>query len=556
MSILNRISRILIFLVIILMLTGGTKIKLQKGWAEVSQVDPWMWILAGLTFLQWKLSPPSWPNLPLVKFLTKAVNVSARQLMPQRFLVLVLLGFAAIAAAIHSFRLYQMTTGYEDHGVIQQVLMSSWLRAPFQCEPCLNGSYLGDHLAFTLLFVAPILGIFQKPEVLFVIQSVILAAGAFFLIRLGPLHQRRDLWGLALLIVLCHPHFRHTWYLIDFREDHLAFLFLALSGIGIIQQNRVLFVVAAILSALSKENIGLILPMVCLVGFLLSRSSRLQSKTKRLNLIYPLAFAASLVWVILTFKVFMPHFQGGAQSQQEIAVRLSSFGKTPTEILTRLISHPIDTLQLILADAAGSSGRRYLGQLLIPWILFTIRGWPWLLAALPGIAMNLISSKLEQRSLQWHYELIIYPFLILALLEGIRRSRKKDLLVGLFIALAFSGRWPLLDLREHWPTQTQWESAQWLSSIPKDGILTAEFALLGPAATRAEILPIRSFQSTTLSASQLKRTKWILLDLQDPTQKMVFEQRTLHWVVHSRSPEAKSGDQGRYVLLGQRSIAF
>jgi uncharacterized membrane protein len=303
------------------------------------------------------------------------------------------------------------------------------------------------------------------------------------------------------------------------------------------------------LSLLSKENIGFIIPAVGLLGMIEnwtpSKSKSHSHQNDRRLFIFALIIALSITWVIFSFKGLMPYFRGDSHSSHEIQTRLPGLGSTPAQIVENLLSHPLMALQLILTHALGHSGLHYLTLLFLPWAFFILKGGRWSLAALPGIMMNLISNKPEQISLQWHYELVIYPFLMMAVLEGIRKCKKNELLIGLFLALAFSERWPALELREQWPSSEQWQTLQWFYHIPKEGLLASTPDLFGPAATRAELIPIDLTQKQT-SFEWVHQAQWVLLNQENPSHKTLIESLRSDWVVRSQSPF------NQYILLERR----
>src|SRR5690606_30412667 len=113
----------------------------------------------------------------------------------------------------------------------------------------------------------------------------------------------------------------------------------------------------------------------------------------------------------------------------EIVNRFGGLGSTPAEVLANLAKHPFATLELILGKLFTPTGFKYLLALLGPALaLATRRSSVWLIAALPGVLMNLSSGAETQRSLNFHYDLIILPFLLLTMTEGLREAGRKRLL--------------------------------------------------------------------------------------------------------------------------------
>jgi uncharacterized membrane protein len=107
--------------------------------------------------------------------------------------------------------------------------------------------------------------------------------------------------------------------------------------------------------------------------------------------------------------------------------------------------------------------------LLIPFAISLKKSWPWLLAASPMIAINVLSKFDTQRTLRFHYEAFLLPFLIMGLLIALKdfeiKKDLKKLTFAILLALCVSDRWPAHFIWRYWPGISDLQNISFLNSI-------------------------------------------------------------------------------------------
>jgi uncharacterized membrane protein len=220
-----------------------------------------------------------------------------------------------------------------------------------------------------------------------------------------------------------------------------------------------------------------------------------------------LLLAIGIGWTIIAMAFISPAFQptGGLAHLE----RYGRLGNTITEILMSPLTKP-DVLWSMLSDPKRVA---YYGDLLLPLGFLPLLGFEMLLPALPDIALNTLSAFAPSRTLDYHYAVIILPFLILATTLGLerlsrwlgrpwQRARSAILIVAsvfVLIAMAayqldrYHGFVPLSDRYASTYTITPRDPIGWqmAAQIPREAIVSAQFNLLPHVSQRqqAHIFP-------------------------------------------------------------------
>lgn len=264
---------------------------------------------------------------------------------------------------------------------------------------------LGIHVEPILLLIAPFYLIHDGPETLIVIQNVALALGAIPLFLLSL----RRLPGLPLLGVafaasyLLAPEFLGA-ALWDFHSVALATPLLILAIWALDAEHYRTFAVAAILAALTKEDVALSL---ALLGLLII----VWRKRPALGLIVALL---SIAYAIFCFAVVLPHFNGGISGGNNFWYRYSWLGGSAGAALKNILANPLLPLTILDADRFG-----YLAMLLRTGGglgVFMPALW---LCALPELAVNILSAHVEQYSGFFQYNAVILAYVMPASIYGV-----------------------------------------------------------------------------------------------------------------------------------------
>ncbi len=549
---LDVTAKLLIAVIAVMILTGGAKFQTPVGKIEMSQLFAWVALLGLVTLARRGVRSPS----PLRRALEKTSETLMSFHKPVRAFAIAIGGAALAFTLIHVLRHWSFHTHLFDQGVIEHFLTQSWSTRWFACDICPNADFRSAHLAYSLAAFASVAGIFRSHEVLFALQSAIVTLAITLLITRGPLQGDRFKWVLAFFILLCHPAIRTAWTW-DFREDHVAFLGLSVAAVGAYRGSVAWLGIGSLVALLSKENMAFILPWLYAAAWLRYRLDRKATVHRTVALIAWLLVAAAWAW--FSFRVLLPTYGSGAQGTHEIVLRFPGLGSTPEEVTRNLITRPWLLAALLLKKAFSKTGLHYLVLVLGPWAVLYFsrsagRAWIWIFAAIPGLMMNLVSGAETQRSLQFHYDLVILPFLALAALEGLKRADRRGVVAALFVALLFSGRWPGLQLRENWPSGDDLARREWIERIPADGVLASNDLLFAQISLRdriryfptpasavswEEFLKLNSEDVTRLPSHAAAYADWLLLDTARPSEAALAAAAAPGFELHSKSPDQR-----------------
>lgn len=265
---------------------------------------------------------------------------------------------------------------------------------------------LAIHVEPILLLLVPFYIVVPGAVTLLVIQTVALALGAIPLFMLSlrrlPAHP---MLGVAFVVAyLCSPALlgEALW---DFHPVTLATPLLLAAFYAFDARRYGWMLVAGVLAAACKEDVALaLIPIALLLSFRHGRP--------RLGLALALG---ALAWTSLCFVVIMPHFNAGASlGGNAYWYRYSQLGSSPASALRHVLANPLLLFGVIF------SGDK-LGYLAL--LLRTVGGLGlfapfWLLAGLPELAINLLSTQVPQYSGFYHYNAILIAVLSVASIYG------------------------------------------------------------------------------------------------------------------------------------------
>jgi uncharacterized membrane protein len=325
-------------------------------------------------------------------------------------------GFSALSV----LRQRSFVTGRFDLGNMVQAVWSTAHGHPLQVTT-LRGdqlSRLGVHVDPILVLFAPLWWLWPSPDMLLVVQSIAIALGALPVYRLAERHlaSQRAALGFALAYLLYPPV---QWLTID--EFHPIALAtpLLLWGIDLLDRDRPLaFAGVGLLAIATKEEVGLV---VALLGawYWLRRRDR-----------WGVGIAVGGVAAsVLAIAVIVPHFRHGHSA---FFGRYADVGGSPGGIATSALTRPWH----LVAVAFDARGVTYLLDLLWPLAFLPLAAPLLTLAALPEVAINLLSSTKTQTSIHFHYTGAIVPALVAAGVVGAGRLSRRRGISGDRIALA------------------------------------------------------------------------------------------------------------------------
>lgn len=262
---------------------------------------------------------------------------------------------------------------------------------------------LGDHVRLISFVLAPLYWIWDDVRALLVLQSIAIAAGAWFVCRIAQRELPDRPW-LALSLSagwLLHPAVQNL-NLDHAHPDAFASTFV-LASVDFLRGGRLLpFWLAAILAMSCKEDVSLV--FVALGVVLMLDPSR-----RRFGCVLATAAGA---WFVVALGVVLPMFNGVGFFRFHdggFLAGLGTHGSEPSWILARLFRW--ESLSYLFSIGA-------------PQLFLFLMAPLWLLPALPALAANLLSDAPYMRSLYYHYQTMILPFLFVATTDALARMVK------------------------------------------------------------------------------------------------------------------------------------
>ncbi len=312
-------------------------------------------------------------------------------------------GFATLSVLRHR----GFETGRFDLGNMVQAVWSTAHGHPLEVTG-LRGdelSRLGAHFDPILVVFTPLWLAWPSPDSLLVAQAAAVALGALPVFWLGRKHlgSERAGLGFALAYLLYPPT---QWLTLN--EFHPVALAcpLLLFAIWYLDEERLLpFAVFALLAALSKEEIALVVAGLGL-WYAFAHGRRLEGAA---------ILAAGIGVALFAIEVVIPHFnRAGASS---FFSRYSELGTSTGGILRTAVTDPWK----VITTAFTWHDLGYLARLALPLGLLALLAPLLLLAALPEIALNLLSAAPTQTSIRFHYTAGLIPVLVAATVLGAAR---------------------------------------------------------------------------------------------------------------------------------------
>ena len=259
-------------------------------------------------------------------------------------LAMVLL-YVAVFGSLSLVRHWAFHSNALDLGVFDQVLWNTvhgrFMESTLSLERCDPHSFFLDHFSPALLVIVPFYAIVPRPETLIVVQTVALALGAWPIYSLARRFLERSderlVWVAAY--VLSAPLAWISFY--DFHEITLAVAPLGFAVYFLATRRTVPLLLSLGASFLVKEE----LPLLA-IGFGLALIAQRRWR------IGVLVTVASATWFLVTLKVIIPAFAGGAPYQY--LGRYASLGSDEFEIARTLVLDPLRVLSVLVSGEWGS----------------------------------------------------------------------------------------------------------------------------------------------------------------------------------------------------------
>ena len=272
-----------------------------------------------------------------------------------------------------------------------------------------NCAGLGGYSRFAIHFepilfpISLLYALWPGPKLLMIVQTLVVASGAFPAFWLARLRLRNEWAGvLVAAIYLLFPELQQAeaFY---FHAVTLTAALLLFTLYFMYTRRTLWIFVFAVLSMACKEEIPMVIAMFGLWTILFQHRWR-----TGLGLV-----GIALAWVGVALLIFHIYSPAGHPLLES---RYSYLGKGPVDILRNILLHP---LSLLKAHVLETEHNRYLRLLFVPTgYLALLAPWVWIMAV-PSIALNLLSSDRNMYLGVFQYSAEIVPVLIFSTIEAL-----------------------------------------------------------------------------------------------------------------------------------------
>lgn len=297
--------------------------------------------------------------------------------------------------------------------------------------------FLGGHADWAIYGLALLYKIYPSVHWLFAVQAIALALGILPIFHLACQAGLKESQAIAIAIAYLLYPLIFNINLFDFHPEVMA-LPAFFAAILMARQGKVGWFCLAIVFILGCRD-ALSLTVAAMGLWLLIFEKK--PLPKKQNAMAFFAIFAGVAWFLIATQVLIPSFRpGGVES----VGRYSYLGNSLGEIAKNLLLQP----GIVLGRVFTLANLEYLCLLLLPliWGLSPKHLTP-LVAAIPTLAMNLLTDYQPQKDLIHQYSLPAIPFLLLAVIstlsagKGWLQNRRGIMLWALvaFLALAKFG---------------------------------------------------------------------------------------------------------------------
>jgi uncharacterized membrane protein len=409
--------------------------------------------------------------------------------------------YAAGFAALSILRDRAFSTGRFDLGNMVQAVWSTAHGDPLRVTNLAGDqvSRLGAHTDVLLVLFAPLWWIWPSASMLLVVQATAIALGALPVFWLARKHLGSERAGIGFaLAYLLYP--ATTWLTLnEFHPVALATPALLYAFWFLDEDRLVPFAVFAVIAAASKEEVAVVVAGYG-IWYALARGRRATGAA---------IAGVGLLWSALAIAVVIPHFNGGHSAFEG---RYSEVGGSPAGIVHTAFRDP----GLLFHTAFDHAGVHYLLDLVLPLAGLCLLS-PIALAAVPEIAINLLSSTPTQSSIHFHYTAAEIPPLVVAAVLGAARvgPRWRIPVATVVVLTALVGNYRLgaipfwrelpggQTLQAHAASVTEHDriAARALQLIPAGAVVSATNSLGGHLSARRRVLSFPYVQDATWIAA-------------------------------------------------------
>lgn len=259
-----------------------------------------------------------------------------------------------------------------------------------------NISRFSIHSDIILALISPIYFIWNDVRILEIFESIIIALGAIPVFLLSKKILKNKFISLIFAtIFLLNPNMQWT-NIYDFHPVSLSITFLLFSFYFAYIKKWNYYSIFILLSILCKEEVSLTIALLGIFIFTFF-------KEKKLGII---TFITGVLWFFVFVFLIMPHY---STQGKHWALSWYQFSENQNQ---KLIEIP--SLKVLIQKMTAEDAKKYYLDLLKPFSYVAIFGIPYIFLAVPELMVNLLSSHGQMRSISFHYDSVINPWLIIS----------------------------------------------------------------------------------------------------------------------------------------------
>ncbi len=390
---------------------------------------------------------------------------------------------AIASAGLTLYVAYCMYTHFKmrvnDYGIYTNFIWNSAHGEPFRYLA--EQSYLGVHLSFTLLLIAPLFWIWDHPFLLTLVQWLCAVAGAMLVRRIARRHGFPPVLTAAFAMLFMAYPYMQSVLLCDFHGVCVYFVLLPWLYHCLAFRREMVWLPLLLILGLREDAAFVAVPMILYFAV---------AERWKGGYVYA---GIALAYAALACLALFPLLNGTTMRQipkrgshLHMATVMESFS-------ARSLVHRVEAVF----------------WLFLPATLLFRRGWaPVVVFPSLGLLIVQLSPEARVQALNVHYPAAVFSCLVLGMIEAVRRHDvpgspgrgSNGLLLAVFliavtvIAYAGMGRLPggrstnprkmLLTVSQH-GLQALWVAQH---EIPKQGLLLTDTDLVGFCANRADVL--------------------------------------------------------------------
>jgi uncharacterized membrane protein len=342
--------------------------------------------------------------------------------------------------------------------------------------------FLGQHAHFILFLITPLYSVFPHPLTLLFLQTIVLGLTAWplYLIAKELLDDRLGFLVAVMYLIYFPLAFTN---LFEFHVTVFATLFLTLMYFFFYKNNYLWFTFFMVLSLFCQENIPFVVFTLGLYAIFIKKDKKF--------ILTPILL--SLFWIFICFYLVIPYFN---QGQMRLMDFYSHLGSNLPEIAFSPVLKPLKVLVYIFRPV----NLMYLLLLFVPLTFVPFLGFEFIAVLSPFLLQHLLSSRFTDQSLTYHYTAEMLPFIFLALIYGLKKMGRLNMLSPFFslMLLVFALFYaiylgPLVQLAENHDTlkveRLDYERINLIRRIPKDSGVIASFDFLSRLSHRKYLFP-------------------------------------------------------------------